>query len=122
MEKDLTDEVNTDIPEFIEHIVLKRIKALDNAIFGEIEKIAIDNELFTTIKLNEKAIVEAFKKATPTMPYTRDLWELGTAEGYSCPTCGYDFPVSYFELYCCKCGQAIKYKDHPTEKGGSSDA
>lgn len=70
---------------------------------------------------HEKMVLDALEKRLPTKPYTRDLWELGTAEGYSCPSCGYDFPVSYFEPYCCKCGQAIKYKhkDHPTKKGGA---
>jgi len=65
---------------------------------------------------------DAIEKQIPTQPYSRDLWELGTAEGYSCPCCGYDFPVNYFEPHCCKCGQAIKYKhkDYPTEKGDDS--
>ena len=54
---------------------------------------------------------EAIKKRIPTKPLPRDLWELGTATGSTCPYCGYDFPVSYYEPYCCKCGQAIKYHE-----------
>ena len=78
----------------------------------------------TSVKLQDDYCIKEEKKKllkqVPKKPYARDLWELGTAEGHSCPTCGYDFPVSYFEPYCCKCGQAINYKqkDHPTEKGG----
>ena len=59
----------------------------------------------------------AIQKQIPTKPYTRDLWELGTAMGYSCPTCGYDFPVSYFEACCCECGQAIAWNTRTQKEG-----
>lgn len=115
---DFMNEPKSYIQEVVEYISVKRKERLENAVFGEIKEMVKGNEHFTMIELNETAIIDALKKQIPIKPYTRDLWELGTAMGYFCPTCGYDFPVNYFEPHCCKCGQAIKYTDHPTEKGG----
>ncbi len=98
------------INEVIERILIQRNKTVDDMILGEIRKIATENGIDTIINLNDKAIIQALKKQIPQKPYPRDLWELGTAQGYSCPTCGYDFPVSYFEPHCCKCGQAILWR------------
>ena len=114
--------IDIEISEEYEHIDELQFKLKD-----ELEEYVKDSELGyyadkTSVKLQDDYCIKEekkkLKKQTPIKPYTRDLWELGTAMGYSCPTCGYDFPVSYFEPYCCKCGQAIKYTDHPTEKGG----
>ena len=67
--------------------------------------------LYRRRKLIAEIGIYAVNKQILTEPFKRDLWETGTAEGYSCPTCGYDFPISYIEKYCCKCGQAIKRGD-----------
>jgi len=67
--------------------------------------------LYRRRKLIAEIAICAVNKQIPTKPFPRDLWELGTAQGSSCSNCGYDFPVSYIEPYCCKCGQAIKYHD-----------
>jgi ribosomal protein S27AE len=53
---------------------------------------------------------EALKKQIPQKPNKRDLWELATATGHSCPNCGNDFPIGIYKpyKYCPDCGQAIK--------------
>ncbi len=52
---------------------------------------------------------KALQKEIPLQPLERDLWELGTATGYSCPNCGYDLPVGYFRKRCCECGQSLNW-------------
>ena len=54
--------------------------------------------------------VNALEKQILKDPIPRDLWELGTATGSSCPNCGYDFPIGYLHNYCWECGQAVKLK------------
>lgn len=53
---------------------------------------------------------EALRKQIPKKPFERDLWELGTATGYGCSTCGYEFPVGYTGKYCKECGQKIGWE------------
>lgn len=57
-----------------------------------------------------KGIVSAVERMIPRKPYERDLWELGTATGYGCPTCGYEFPVGYTGKCCKECGQKIGWE------------
>lgn len=60
-----------------------------------------------------KEALEAMKKQIPQKPIGRDLWELATATGHSCPSCGNDFPIGICKpyKYCPDCGQAIKRED-----------
>ena len=70
--------------------------------------------------IDDEIIIEALERLTPKKPIARDLWELGTAMGSSCPTCGYDFPIGNYKRYehCPECGQALDYTYNPNEKGG----
>ena len=52
---------------------------------------------------------KALEKQIPKKPIARDLWELGTAEGYSCPNCGLDIPYTKHPKYCEECGQALDW-------------
>lgn len=65
--------------------------------------------------------IQALEKQIPKKPLARDLWELGTAIGSSCPTCGYDFPIGNYRRYeyCPECGQALDWSGHSTKKGGA---
>lgn len=56
---------------------------------------------------------QALEKQIPKKPFPRDLFELGTATGHTCPTCGYDFPIGNYKPYkhCPECGQRIKRGD-----------
>ena len=47
--------------EIVEHIMVERNKHFDTAILGEIEQIAIDNDIFTTVHLNEDEIIKALQ-------------------------------------------------------------
>ena len=98
------------LTEIVEKIVVQRAKRLDDAIFGEINEIIKENEHLTVVDLNEKAIVEALEKQIPKKLVARDLFEMSTATGHSCPSCGYDFPIGIYRLYkyCPECGQAIE--------------
>ena len=52
---------------------------------------------------------QALDKQIPKKPIGRDLFELGTATGHSCRTCGHDFPIGNYKpyKYCPECGQRI---------------
>ena len=54
------------------------------------------------------------EKQIPKKPMCRDLFELGSGIGHSCPTCGYDFPIGNYKPYkhCPECGQAIDRGDN----------
>ena len=108
------------LDEVVERIVIERNKKVDSLICGETQKIATEYGVTTRITLNEKAIVNALKKQIPrkVTPYCNS----GIA--VACPECGtfQDF-ISESTLdnrspYCYKCGQALDWSTHPTEKGG----
>ncbi len=92
--------------EVVEHISVQRSKKIDDAILGEIEQIAIDNEIFTIISLNEKAIVEALRNATPSKPYMP--WDSMTKD-YNCPACM--MSVSKSDKYCSDCGKKLDWSE-----------
>lgn len=113
------------IQEFVDHIRVVRKERLDNAILGEIKSIVNDNEIHTTVELNEKAIVEAFRKRTPMKPIPHKVeldgikirnvrWGKCT-KVYVCPSCG-GF-ISITNKCCHECGQAIDWG-----KGGDKNA
>ena len=95
------------LAEIVDKISVRRDKNLNDAVLGEIREIATENGISREVVLDERAIVNALVKATPTKPYPHDLWELGTVKGYTCPYCGYDYPINYTDPYCSKCGQCI---------------
>ena len=57
--------------------------------------------------------ISALEKLIPKKPIGRDLFELGTATGHTCPTCGYDFPIGNYKPYKHRpeCGQRIDRGD-----------
>ena len=90
------------ITKMVEHISVQRGKVIDDAVLGEINQIAKDNEIFTTITLNEKAIVEALRNAIPGKPHL--AWDSMTRL-HSCPAC--IMSVSESDAYCSKCGKNL---------------
>lgn len=99
------------IQEVVEQIIIERNKTVEGLILGEIQKMSTENGIDTKIVLNEKAIVSALEKQIPTKPIVRDLWQLGTADGHSCPNCGYDIPYTKQPKHCEECGQALDWSD-----------
>lgn len=108
---DFMNEPKPYIQEVTEYISVKRRERLENAIFGEIKEMIRDNEHFTTIELNEKAIVEALKKQMP---------QKVIVSGYIayCPHCKEVLETAESINYCTDCGQRLKWDSLSTEKGG----
>jgi hypothetical protein len=98
--------MNEYIQEVIEHISVTRKEKLNDAVLGEINQIAKDNEIFTIISLNEKAIVMALCNAIPSKPHIP--WDSIT-KLYSCPAC--IMSVSESENYCSNCGKRLDWSD-----------
>jgi hypothetical protein len=96
------------VTEFLEQIIVERNKYVDGIFIGEIQKIATENGICTSIILNEKAIVEALEKHLPRKPFDN------YGKGHFC-CCLHK--VSTSQKYCDQCGQALDWSDHPTEKG-----
>ena len=92
--------------EIIEKIIIERNKKVDNAILGEIEKIAIDNKIVTKITLNEKAIVNALEKQIPKKVEVTK-YDIG-GNNYFC-SCGNKLRNS--SEYCDKCGCKLDWSD-----------
>jgi len=78
----------------INKIAVERAEFIDNAIFGEIQEIAVENGIETKIVLNEKAILNALEKQIPFKPK--------------------EYEDKY---YACKCGNILlmKWKKYNTE-------
>lgn len=66
--------------------------------------------------------VEALEKQVPKRPIEDGYYD----EPAVCPNCGESIikllDNNYPIQYCICCGQALDFTDHPTEKGGDSDA
>lgn len=88
------------IESMIEKIIVARSKAIDSAIMGEIQEIAIENGIETKIFINERAVANALERATPKPP-KEDGW-------LYCPVCGKDICVEQ-PNYCSNCGQRIDW-------------
>lgn len=90
----------------IEHIRVQRGKVIDDIVLGEIRQIAKENEIFTTISLNERAIVIALSNAIPSKPHIP--WDSMT-KSYICPAC--IMSVSEGDKYCSSCGKKLDWSD-----------
>lgn len=103
----------TPIEKAIKHFecVRDEAKAVLDSGFGT--KPNESNILFKNRKLYAELAIKALEKQIPKKPVGRDLFELGTATGHTCPTCGYDFPIGNYKPYkhCPECGQRIKRGD-----------
>lgn len=99
---------------YIEQIAIERAKALDRAIVGEIQEIALEHGIEKKIVLNEDFIVSALNKQIPKKPVstTHNL-----LNGFSCPNCGLKilfedkqgFITGNKQRYCDNCGQKIDW-------------
>lgn len=101
---------------FVDQITIKRNNEIDGVILGQINSIAVENGIATTITLNEKAIVSALRKHTPKkVTHEATLYKCCT-----CPNCknvvdeytslnGKIARVTY--KYCHFCGQALDWSD-----------
>lgn len=108
----------------IEKIIIERNEKVDNAILGEIQKIANEEGIETKIILNKNAIADALRKQIPINPIFVDTRfrnhgrrisdGCSIAECYECPNCkSHIFHVFDSEHYCIHCGQALDWR-----KGG----
>lgn len=102
--------------EIVERILIQRNKAVDDMILGEIRKIATENGVDTIITLNDKAIIQALKKAIPQKPikknpicYSKEKnGQEHYAYEYYCPLC---FDKLRETEHHCICGQALYWSD-----------
>lgn len=92
--------------EVVEYISVQRSKKIDDAILGEIEQIATDNGILTTVYLNENAIVRALCNAIPSKPHIP--WDSMTTL-YSCPAC--IMSVDESDNYCSNCGKKLDWSE-----------
>ena len=108
---DFINEPISYMQEITEYISVKRQERLNNAIFGEIKEMIKDNEYFTTVELNEQAIVQALTKQMPTKAI-----DDGTQFAI-CPKCGASVNKDIEQVYngetsyCVCCGQALDWSD-----------
>lgn len=77
----------------IDKIAVERAKFIDNAIFGEIQQIAVENGIETKIVLNEKAVLNALEKQIPKKPVIKFgekpvTHNYGRLMQFFCPGCG----------------------------------
>lgn len=94
------------IESMIEKIIVERNKTVDNAIMGEIQKIAVENGIETKIILDERNIINALKKQVRQKPI---FWN---NELYICPNCHraeYIKQRDALDVYCGFCGQLIDW-------------
>lgn len=105
----------------IEKIIIERNEKVDNAILGEIQKIANEEGIETKIILNKNAIADALRKQIPMKPIFVDTRfrnhgrrisdGCSLAECYKCPNCkSHIFHVFDSEHYCIHCGQALDWR------------
>ena len=94
----------------IHEMCIKRNKEIDNAILGEIKRIAIENGIKTELVLNDKAIINALKKTIPVKPNTH-----GYREGREINSISYTCPICHKHIgrdnFCKHCGQALDWSD-----------
>lgn len=114
-----SDDVLSVTAKAVENLYILREKEKDAAVFGEITKIATENGIDTYLTLNEKAIINAFKKQIKKKPIPHKVdvdkikirnvgWCKGTTV-YKCPGC--DSFISITNKHCHECGQAIDWGD-----------
>lgn len=97
----------------VDNLYLRCEKEKDTAVLGEIQRIATENGIDTYLTLNEKAIINAFKKQIPKKPVDVHYpWAL-------CPSCGGSICLKHIQehiqneenTYCEHCGQALDWSD-----------
>lgn len=98
------------IESIIDRIIIERNKSVDSAVIMEIQKIAIENRLETKFILNEKNIIDAFKKQIPQKP----KGDYHSCPHYRCPNC--NSSVKMYEKdntypHCAFCGQKLDWSD-----------
>ena len=94
------------LSHIIEKIQVQRGKVIDDVVLGEIHQIAKENEILTTVVLNERAIVCALSNAIPSKPHLP--WDSMT-KLYSCPAC--IMSVDESDKYCSNCGKKLDWSD-----------
>ena len=62
--------------------------------------------------------INALEKQIPKKPIPTEEQHIRYSMSYVCPLCGHYFSGTGIANYCYHCGQALDWKDHPTEKGG----
>ena len=98
-----------DIYDYVHKIMVARYKAIDDAIFGEIQSIAIENGLETRITVDEKNVVNALTKQIPHKPIVDSRKRIQCINGHNQPTQHYK--------YCPMCGLLM---DWGLEEGDSN--
>ena len=96
------------IESIIDRIIIERNKSVDSAVIMEIQKIAIENGIETKFILNEKNIIDAFKKQIPQKP----KGDYHSCPHYRCPNC--NSSVKMYETdniypHCAFCGQKLDW-------------
>ena len=96
------------IQTMIDRLIIERNKAVDSAVIMEIQKIAVENGIETKFILNEKNIIDAFKKQIPQKP----KGDYHSCPHYRCPNC--NSSVKMYEKdntypRCAFCGQALDW-------------
>lgn len=95
------------IESVVEKIIIERNKSVDSAVIMEIQKIAIENGIETKFILNEKNIINAFKKQIPQKVNISLKGTTGWNTKCHCPVCYKDLFDS--PKYCSHCGQLIDW-------------
>ena len=96
------DPTETSTYKFVNNVIAKRAKAIDNVVCAVIRDIATEQGLDTEIILCEENIVKAIANYTPQKP-NYDGW-------IDCPSCGRDLGIDK-PNYCSDCGQRIDWSD-----------
>ena len=96
------------IETMIDRLIIERNKAVDSAVIMEIQKIAVENGIETKFILNEKNIIDAFKKQIP----QKVKGDYHSCPHYRCPNCNssvkmYDADNTY--PHCAYCGQKLDW-------------
>ena len=98
---------------FTSNVILRWQKQIDDLVFGEIKRKAVENGIETEYVLNEKAIMNAIKKQVPEKTIAdRFPWGI-------CPNCRGSIYLEKIQehiqnketTYCEHCGQAIDWSD-----------
>ena len=111
-----SERMETYFEEVVEQIAVQRQKKVESAILGTITQIIEDNKVFTTVELNEDAIVKALQKQIPKNPIKKNpivyQKDKDGQEHYAydnhCPLC--DKKLKFSEHHC-PCGQAIDWSE-----------
>lgn len=101
-----SDPMETSTYGFVNNVIAKRAKAIDDAVCAVIRDIATEQGLDTEIILYEENIVKAIANYTPQKPIEDGYYDLPCV----CPSCGMDLSNNK-PKYCSDCGQRIDWSD-----------